>query len=207
LLFAWTLYPFCKVSNGTTFQTNQPTKAKGKTSSLFRNFLNVLQSISKFGSMKIVHARFDEILHVHRIEANRALPRRTVFSFKMEYRYTPYITISGFPRLENGMSVVAVLRDENDWKTLVGWRDSETREIAAPDPSWHLKRLLFFLAWGVIATVLAWPKHPSGAGSWAMAIGFAALASLFSALEYRGWRRVQKDVAELNELLSNAPES
>lgn len=93
--------------------------------------------------MKIVHAHFDEILHVHRIEANRALPRRTVFSFMMEYKYTPYITIPGFPRLENGMSVVAVLRDENDWKTLVGWRDVKTGEVAAPDSSWHLKRLYF----------------------------------------------------------------
>jgi hypothetical protein len=157
--------------------------------------------------MKIVNARFDEILHVHRIEANTALPRRTVFSFMMEFRYTPYITIPGFPRLENGMSVVAVLRNENDWKTLVGWRDAKTGEVASPDPSWHLKRLLFFVAWGVMATVLAWPRHPSGAGSSAMVIGFAALATLFSALEYRGWRRVQKDVEELNELLSNALEA
>jgi hypothetical protein len=205
LLFAWTLYSLCKTENETAFRANH-IRQKARPHPYFA-FLNVLQSISKFGFMKIVHARFDEILHVHRIEANRALPRRTVFSFMMEYRYTPYITIPGFPRLENGMSVVAVLRDENDWKTLVGWRDSETREIAAPDPSWHLKRLLFFLAWGVITTVFAWPKHPSGAASWAMAIGFAALATLFSALEYKVWRRVQKDVAEINELLSNAPES
>lgn len=157
--------------------------------------------------MKIVHAHFDEILHVHRIEANRALPRRTVFSFMMEYKYTPYITIPGFPRLENGMSVVAVLRDENDWKTLVGWREVKTGEVAAPDSSWHPKRLLFFVAWGVVATVFAWPKNPSGAGSWAMVIGFAALATWFSALEYRGWRRVQRDIEELNELLKEAPGS
>jgi hypothetical protein len=157
--------------------------------------------------MKIVNARFDEILHVHRIEANRTLPRRTVFSFMMEYRYTPYITIPGFPRLENGMSVVAALRDENDWKTLVGWRDVQTGKVAAPDPSWHLKRLLFAFAWGVLAVVFAWPKHPSGIGSWAMVFGFAAFATWFGALEHRGWRRVQKDVEELNELLSNAPEA
>jgi hypothetical protein len=57
------------------------------------------------------------------------------------FKYTPYVTVPGFPRLEKGMQVVAVLRESGNWKSLVGWRDLGSGEIAIPDSSSHFKRM------------------------------------------------------------------
>lgn len=43
------------------------------------------------------------------------------------------VQMRGAPRLENGMVVTAVLRDTDNWQTLVGWLNHATGEICGVD--------------------------------------------------------------------------
>ncbi|CAB4046620.1 hypothetical protein [Paraburkholderia phenoliruptrix] len=64
------------------------------------------------------------------------------------------VLIRGAPRLENGTVVTAVLRDPNNWQTLVGWRNHLTGEICGVDsPTALFLRCLFALAVGIPAAV------------------------------------------------------
>ena len=152
--------------------------------------------------MQVVKTRFDEIDHIHRIEANRALPRRTMFSFMENCQYTPYVTAPGFPRLESGMQVAAVLREEGNWKSLVGWRNLQTGELAVPDPLWHVRRALFLLAWVAIAAVVGWPRESSGLGSYLVPIIASAVAAPFAVLELVQWLRVKRDADAVKVLVA-----
>lgn len=44
------------------------------------------------------------------------------------------VVMRGEPRLENGTVVTAVLRDTENWQTLVGWLNHTTGEICGVDP-------------------------------------------------------------------------
>jgi hypothetical protein len=146
--------------------------------------------------------QFDEILHVHRNAATRTTPKHTVFSFMSNFEYTPYVSVPGFPRLSPGMRVAAVLREQGNWKTLVGWRDLDTGLLVLPDGRFHLYRLLFLAAWLLVSgySMLIGEKEP--------AVAFAALVfavfGTFAVLELRDLRRASADAAALRALLSNA---
>jgi hypothetical protein len=150
--------------------------------------------------MYTVVVQFEDILHVHRNESNRTTPRHTVFSFMSDFKYTPYVSVPGFPRLEKGMRVVALLRNENDWKSLVGWRDLDTGAIAAPDPSFHVRRLVFFSLWVVVFFyfMLKDAARPSHSALW---LGLPlAIGGVFLWLEFRDWRRARAEFKELEGL-------
>ena len=152
--------------------------------------------------MNLLTAKFNEIEHVHRIRANATLPRRTMFSFVENFKYTPYVTVPGFPRLENGMRVVAVLREEGNWKSLVGWRDLETGEVAVPDPSWHAGRALFVLVWAAAVATLVWPKEIDDLSSFFLPIGAGAMAIAVATHESVKWLRVKRDVNAVKTMTS-----
>jgi peptidoglycan/LPS O-acetylase OafA/YrhL len=151
--------------------------------------------------MQIVTVVFDELLHVQRNRASRTAPEHTVFSFMSMFEYTPYVTVPGLPRLEPGMTVQALLREPNNWKSLVGWRDVKTGELAAPKPRWHLNRLLPLC----VLLVLSLAIMASGAVKLAstellLPLLFAAFCAVFSRLEYKAWRRAQADLRALQAL-------
>ncbi len=151
--------------------------------------------------MEAVTAVFDEILHVHRNRASRTAPEHTVFSFMSDFKYTPYVTVPGSPRLEPGMHVRALLRTPGDWKSLVGWIDLKTGELAAPNPNWHFRGLFLVGIWLVaISVVMAravieW--HVPLALFWLLALGVGAL---FARVEYKAWRRAQFEAGALQAL-------
>ncbi|WP_172205351.1 hypothetical protein [Niveibacterium sp. COAC-50] len=148
--------------------------------------------------MNVVTVRFEEIHQVRRIRANRALPQRTVFGFSDGIGYTPQVTAPGFPRLEPGMTVHAVLREPGNWNTLVGWRDPGTNELMAPNPSWHLKGIVFFAVWGVIAVATTLPFQTTH--SWAPFVA-GALAGLACVSEATKWRLKERERRAIEELL------
>jgi hypothetical protein len=99
------------------------------------------------------------------------------------------------------MQVLALLRKQDDWKSLVGWRDTKTGEVAAPRPRWHLYRLIFLCAWLALTTTIA------GLGALRLealqlplALLFAGLWAGLSYLEYKAWRRAQADLAAVQHL-------
>ena len=151
--------------------------------------------------MQTVRVAFDDVLHVHRNRASRTAPEHTVFSFMSQFNYTPYVTVPGSPRIEPGMSVLALLRNPEDWKSLVGWLDLKTGELAAPKPNWHLHRLLFLSSWLLVASAfmghealqLQFPQ----ALLWAL---FASFWAVFFRSEYKAWRQAQSDRKSLQSL-------
>ena len=156
---------------------------------------------STLGLMTPVLVRFQQIHHVHRNGASRSAPKHTVFSFVSDYSYTPYVTAPGFPRLEPGMRVQALLEREGDWKSLIGWRDLDTGAVASPDPYWHLYRVLFLAVWMLLAGVLATkailvPSKGELVG--AALIGMVVFALGF--YEYRCWQRTKLHVQALNNM-------
>lgn len=146
-------------------------------------------------------ATFDEVMHVHRNRANRTTPRHTVFSFMSDFKYTPYVTVPGFPRLEKGMRVVALLRNEGDWKTLVGWRDLETGELAAPELKFHAYRVFFVLLWAAVFVYLGVGSlaGADGQAEWLLAVPLG-FAGVFAVLEYRRIARARAELQELERL-------
>jgi hypothetical protein len=82
--------------------------------------------------MEEVRVDFEEVDLVHRHTATSTIPRFTHFSFMLNGRYQTYVAVPGWPEVEAGTSVVALLRESGNWKTLVGWVNTQTGEIAAP---------------------------------------------------------------------------
>lgn len=142
--------------------------------------------------------QFDQILHVHRNEANRTTPRHTVFSFMSQFKYTPYVSVPGFPRLEPGMRVVALLREQDNWKTLVGWRDLDTGSLAAPDARFHVYRLIFLLLW---LSAVAWITAGDRSNlPQVISVLFFAVFGLFAVLELKAALRAHAETVALQEL-------
>jgi hypothetical protein len=151
--------------------------------------------------MQTVTVVFDELLHVHRNRASKAAPEHTVFSFMSMFEYTPYVTVPGLPRLEPGMTVQALLREPNNWKSLVGWRDMKTGELAAPKPRWHLNRLLFLCVWLVLSlTIMAHGAVTLASSELLLPLLFASFCAVISRIEYKAWRRARADLMALQAL-------
>lgn len=151
--------------------------------------------------MHAVTLVFDEILHVHRNRASRTAPEHTVFSFMSDFKYTPYVTVPGLPRLEPGMSVRALLREPEDWRSLVGWLDLQTGELTTPNPKWHLYRLLFLGGWFVFALALMGRGAIELQFTQALlGLLFASIWAIFSRIEYKAWRQAQAEFTALQGL-------
>jgi hypothetical protein len=155
--------------------------------------------------MYTVRVTFDEVLHVHRNSASLTSPKHTVFSFMSNYQYTPYVTVPGFPELRPGMKVVALLRKENDWKSLVGWRNLETNEVAAPDERQRLISLLMssvLTVFVVMAFGGNFLRDPA-ANVWPLALFFSLWLAVFI-VEYREWQQARAEVKSVNALAAGA---
>ncbi len=83
--------------------------------------------------MEQVVVTFDQVLHVHRNRENRFHPKHSVFSFMSAGDYVPYVSVPGWPSIEPGTTVTAFLRQPGNWKSLVGWVNHASGEVAAPN--------------------------------------------------------------------------
>lgn len=59
-------------------------------------------------------------------------PAHSLFGFETSSGKYYGVEIPGHPRIEAGDTVTALLSTPNNWKTLKGWVNHQTREIAAP---------------------------------------------------------------------------
>lgn len=148
--------------------------------------------------MHTVTVTFDQILHVHRNRSTRTAPRHTVFGFICDGEYTPYVTVSGWPRLEPGMTVRALLRESGDWKSLIGWLDLKTGELTELKPEKHLHRLIFLCCWLVLALMLFTRMATQQQHLQALlCFAFAGMFAAFSRIEYKAWIQAQADLRTL----------
>ena len=146
--------------------------------------------------MQTIFVTFDELLHIHRNPASRSTPKHTVFSFMSSFKYTPYVTVPGFPRLEPGMRVAAAFRDPGNWKTLVGWRDLDTGDLVAPEYFWHPSRIAFICIWLILFLSML------GSPFTFMSLNFLAIVIcvIFTTFDIVAWRRTRTDLKYLNAL-------
>ncbi|MGF6771276.1 hypothetical protein P3T18_003755 [Paraburkholderia sp. GAS199] len=95
------------------------------------------------------------------------------------------VTISGNPRLDNGMVVTAVLRDPANWQTLAGWRNLTTGEICGVDePGKWVAMLGFTALFGFLFVLKAMHPDASVAGRVAL-LSVVVLGNAWSILALR----------------------
>jgi hypothetical protein len=75
---------------------------------------------------------FDRVFDVQRRGATRYAPQRTDFSFEASGNNRYSVQVSGWPRIEAGDTVTAVLGHEGNWQTLAGWKNHANGEVVAP---------------------------------------------------------------------------
>lgn len=93
--------------------------------------------------MSKVTVRFDEIARVSRDggwTGRNYWPRQTVFSFMSDFKYFPYVAAPGWPEIREGLTVTALLEKPGDWKSMLGWVNHDSGEIAAPNPVEYMKQ-------------------------------------------------------------------
>lgn len=81
--------------------------------------------------MHLVAIKFDRIFDIVRDPSGRG-NYPTLFSFESAGKRYFSVSISGAPRLESGMEVIAALAQRDDWKSLEGWKDVQTGKIHLP---------------------------------------------------------------------------
>lgn len=96
--------------------------------------------------METVVTTFDDVLHVVREPETRFHPKHTVFSFMAGGQYQPYVKVPGWPSIEPGTKVTALLKQPGNWKSVVGWVNHASGEISAP----NFKRPAFGALFGAI---------------------------------------------------------
>lgn len=97
------------------------------------------------------------------------------------------VVMRGEPRLENGMVVTAVLRDMENWQTLVGWLNHATGEICGVDPPGKAFALCVFAILLGVLLILKALSPDSCAGF--MTVLFLTVIAI-NAWSLLSWRKV-----------------
>ncbi|HEY4080219.1 MAG TPA: hypothetical protein VGM81_05955 [Burkholderiaceae bacterium] len=103
------------------------------------------------------------------------------------------VSILGFPRIESGMTVTALLSKADDWHSLVGWLDHATGDIAGS------KRANTFAAFAVALMAACGAAVATLAGNWYGA-GLFALAAVGAGVALLRFRQFNQEVSGLKHL-------
>lgn len=80
--------------------------------------------------MEQVTIAFRRIFDLHRIESSRYIKRHTLFSFEAEGLTKYSVRVPGWPKIEAGTTVTALLRKPGNWQTVIGWVNHESGEVS-----------------------------------------------------------------------------
>jgi len=130
---------------------------------------------------------FDRVFDIQRRAATRYAPQRTDFSFESGGKKRYAVQVPGWPRIEAGDTVTAVLGSEGNWQTLAGWKNHANGEVVLPVVGRSLAGvwqgafigILFLISFATAETATG--RVAAGCAS---AIGFAMVAVLLLQ-----WRR------------------
>ncbi len=146
--------------------------------------------------MQRVTVTFDLVFDLRRVPGSRLTGRRSLFSFTADGETHRELTMPGWPRLQVGDTITALLRRKDDWRTLVGWVNHDTGEVVAPSPVRMLLRtVLLALGIGLLVAVL-WSMLTIDMQSaslrnwsWLLLAGYGVfLVALLAAMLLRQWR-------------------
>lgn len=128
--------------------------------------------------------------------ANFRGDKSTQFGFATETKRHYCLSVEGWPTIEAGMEITAILEKEGDWQTLQGWINHTTGEIVAPARGkWIIYLLILSLM--TLITCSSW-ENMNG-------IIFLPFFLLFSYLLHRT-NCVHKALAAVPKELPTSPE-
>lgn len=87
--------------------------------------------------MPMTSMTFEKILYVKKVGGGR-IPEWTEFGFVSNERSYEGVLVPGRPHIDAGISVTALLRKKDDWRTLDGWINNQSGEIAVGDAIYHV---------------------------------------------------------------------
>ena len=151
--------------------------------------------------MQTALVTFEQVQHVHRYRSTATVPKFSHFSFMLVDNYQPYVAVPGWPEIADGVTVVAVLRTPADWKSLVGWVNVKTGEVAVPNYQATLTSLLLILVMAVVPFFLFFGARPWAYPQPFWPVAFLAVLGLACALEFRKYRRKRNDARTVVELV------
>lgn len=96
--------------------------------------------------MQKITIRLERVFDVAITSTSSNGPVKTLFSFESSKKRHFGIVADGTPSLQSGQTITAILRRENDWRTLEGFIIHETKEISCRSPSfslWPLPMIIF----------------------------------------------------------------
>jgi hypothetical protein len=117
--------------------------------------------------------RLERVFDIQRHESAKA--RSTHFSFEATGRKHYSVQLSGWPRVQAGDTVTAVLTSKDNWQTLAGWKNLSTGERVVPAASsfWHI----LHIGWVSVIVYLVTSGATSPAGR-QVALGLRAVLGL-----------------------------
>lgn len=111
---------------------------------------------------------------------------RLTFNVTVAGRRQYAVAMRGEPRLENGMVVTAVLRDTENWQSLVGWLNHTTGEVCGVDsPARAFALCVFTVLLGVLFTLKA--LSPDSSAGFMTVLFLTAIA--INAWSLLSWRK------------------
>lgn len=77
----------------------------------------------------------------------------TEFGFESAGKKYYGVQVPGTPRIEEGMTVTMLLREEGDWTSVRGWVDMRTGEVSAPGVGQVVVAALVLLVISILAAI------------------------------------------------------
>jgi hypothetical protein len=82
--------------------------------------------------MNTLIVKFERVFDVHRRAHSQFQPQHTQFSFTADGVPHYSVSVPGWPTVEAGMTVTAVLRQSGNWQSIAGWANHQTGELVTP---------------------------------------------------------------------------
>lgn len=108
--------------------------------------------------MELITLTFERVFDLHRYPEGRNQKKHTLFSFSTSTGTQYGVSVPGWPKIEPGDTVTAILTDSSNWQTLCGWANHQTKEIAVHSAT----RLLL---WSALSIFSAWLFYLAAFGS------------------------------------------
>lgn len=106
-------------------------------------------------AMEQVTVTFDLIFDLRRRHSSLFSPWHTSFSFTAGGVTHRDLSVPGWPTLQVGHTVTALLRRRGDWQSLIGWVNHDTGEVTRPTSGRMLRRASWLMiAAGVLVALL-----------------------------------------------------
>ena len=135
----------------------------------------------------------------------RAYFVETIFGFEKNRKRHFLVTVPGRPRIEQGMTVIALLKKPDDWSegSLLGWIDTRDGSLVCESPGKLFSVFLFCIFWAVLGSIRAYQVFEgSDLAAFLVAalfLYFACRFFYFAAEAYLA-RRALKEVVRFVEL-------